>query len=334
MSDGMTDAIAVESRRRLPLRPRLPDYVLAVPVAESGVQLRAPGRGLVLNGRQSRRTFEALRPLLDGDRTVDDVQVALAGVSASALTRLLTALNDHGFLQDGPSGVETANGSAADAADAALFRRWLEVHSATAENVEASLAGKRVCVAGDGDAAASAAAVLSACCVRVDSQLPEQLAGIDLLIFAAPGLALGDALRLNRLSLESGVDYLPITFDGTCGLIGPVVRGRPGPCLHCLLLRREANALQRREERRFREWRSGADAAAPVWLPRSARMLGQWGAELALRRLAAVDPRPAVFADIYRVDFMAPAMTSHALRRVPFCPACSAAVSPPRGGRR
>jgi bacteriocin biosynthesis cyclodehydratase domain-containing protein len=284
----------------------------------------------VLNGRQTASILDALRPMLNGEMTLEDVRAALDGVSPSSLIKLLSVLNEHGFLKDGPA---DSVAKESDMPETGLFRNWLEVHGAVPRDVEASLAGKRVCMAGEGEAAAAAAAVLRACRVRVDSNLPQSLAGIDLLVFAAPGLELGEALRLNRLSLESGIEYLPLTFDGTFGLIGPVVRGRPGPCLNCLLLRREANSLHRREERRYREWRSRAERTAPVWLPGSAQILGHWGAELALRRLAGIGSTTVPSgAEIYRVDFLAPSMTSHRLRRVPFCPACSAAVSSRNGG--
>ena len=328
----MADTTTVASSHELPRRPRLPDYVVAAPLSESGVQIRAPGRGVVVKGRQTWTTFEALRPLLDGNMTLEDIGVALAGVPQSSLIKLLSVLNDHGFLKDGPLGDGVAD---SEGFEKRLLRRWLEMHGVAMQEVEDSLASKRVCVIGEGDMAASIAAVLSACRIRVDSHLPETLSAIDLLVFAAPGLELGEALRLNRLSLESGVDYLPLTFDGVCGMIGPVVRGRPGPCLHCLLLRLETNSIHRREERRFREWRFRAECTAPAWLPGSARMLGYWGAELALRRLARIGSTTvACAAEIYRVDLLAPVMTSHLLRRVPFCPACSAAEPSPRGGRR
>ena len=106
----MADAVTVASSRPLPRRPRLPDYVFAVPLSDSGMQLRAPGRGIVLNGRQTWQTFEALRPLLNGDRTLEDVRVALANVSPSSVTKLLSVLNDHGLLEDGPPDAGAAGG--------------------------------------------------------------------------------------------------------------------------------------------------------------------------------------------------------------------------------
>ncbi|MGH9212998.1 MAG: TOMM precursor leader peptide-binding protein [Acidimicrobiales bacterium] len=278
---------------------------------------------VVLEGRAVARLMPHLMPLLDGTRTLDDIDRALGEAVAPAVRHALTVLADRGLLLDGPSlGAELA----ASVADTVHFFAAAS-HAPSLASCEEMLGRAQVVVVGTGPCARDIAAQLGGAGVAkvevVDWAAVVPPDAVDLAIAAPEPEELSEITTWNRQALDTGTPWLQVLpYDGRIAAVGPLyVPGETG-CYECFGLRRSANVSYPSADYRALQ---DVPAAYPCPPPLRMMVVGL-GAMLALQWLSdrAVGPgQSAVPATMHALAWSGTLQHStHRLHRVPRCPVC------------
>lgn len=272
-------------------RPRLkPWYRLAA--SDVGVTARFGESVLLFEGEAARALLPALLPLLDGTRTLPELEAALGPRTRPAIENVLGALAAHDLLLR-----EAPRSGAAG-----------ELLAATARDVR-DLADAHVSVLGEGETASEIGRLLRASGVR-------RLGGDwdAKLVVAAPERDPTSRLEeWNTLALDREVPWLPVTpFDGTIAAVGPLVVPRQSACHTCLTLRRHADPYAARER---------VLAGSHVSSPALRSLCAALAATAAVRWLATGDA--SVVGAILAVEYESQRVERHPVYRVPRCPSCS-----------
>jgi bacteriocin biosynthesis cyclodehydratase domain-containing protein len=253
---------------------------------------------------------DALVPLLDGTRTIDELATALAPLPRQVVEDLVATLAAEGVVVAGPpTGDEEALREAALAG--------------IAPSVAAKrLASARISLAGTGPLRDELARLLPGRvrCIRWD----EPACAADLAVAAPAAEQLPELRAWNMRCLEAELPWLLVLpFNGRFAAVGPLFV--PGEtCCYACLARRRAAALPDPAEAfalelapgRYPLGRSLAAALAGLACACATRWLA--------RRDAAL---PGAFFALELQD--GPALTRHRVLRVPRCEACSPASDGP-----
>lgn len=269
------------------------------------------GRSTVsFGGAAATQLLPALLPLLDGERTVDEIVETLGRPVAPAVENALDLLDRHGVLTDGPS---PASRRLTRVERTALFLAQVALQSP--ERITARLAAARVLLEGDAELAAAAARLLrrsGVTCTQPGDAAPT--------FVATAAARAGDPLldRRNALVLEQGAPWLPFgCFDGTSAVVGPLVVPGETACYRCFVLRRDASSGCTSELISLR--------AAPVragTAPTLVALVAAVAAEWIVRWVGLGDPGlPGTIAMVTPAPRLEVAVD--ALLRVPRCPVCS-----------
>ncbi len=269
---------------------------------------------LRFEGAAAARLLPALLPLLDGVRTLPEVEQALGEAIGPAVRNALELLVRHGLVEDGvPAGRR-----------AALFRqaeRFLAAGSSrrTPESeVARAVRSARIAVVGDGPLAHELLRLLRLS--GLGDVFPAAWDGGDGdLSIAAPSPR--ELVRLpawNRDQLERGQAWLQVLpFNGRYAAVGPLFVPGQTCCLDCFQLRRAANSGYEEEFALLEE-------VSPAWGGVLAldTILAGAAALTALRWIVDRDPCiPGRFLAVRTVDGIE--VAPHVVYRVPRCPACS-----------
>jgi len=273
---------------------------------------------LVLEGKATARLLPALLPLLDGERTLDEITEALGEPVEAATRSALQLLADRGVLTAGPT-LEELPGPAQEAA------HHLSSTSRTGASpgeTRRALETASLALVGSGAVAGETNRLLrrsgAANLERVAWSFDDAPSSADLVI-VTPAPSETPLLEVwNRRALEIQVPWLQVLpFDGRLATVGPLYLPGETCCYECYRHRRVAN-LEYGDEFFVLE-RSGIRSPAP---PALVSALAGLAASLALRWLAHRDPLlPGAFyafepGALFRLSF-------HRVYRVPRCPACS-----------
>lgn len=291
-----------------PARPLLkPWYRLAT--TPEGMLLEHGRSTVSFGGAAAVRLLPLLLPLLDGERTVDEIVATIGPSARPAVENALALLARHGLLTDGPPPAD----------DIPLNLRRTAAYLAQGSpdpprRVAERLSSARVLLEGDEELVAAVARLLRRSGVARSRPSEEP----TFIATAAP-LA-GDPLleHRNALALDSGAAWLPFgCFDGRSATIGPLIVPRETACYHCLVLRRDASTSCLRELASLRSVQLRA-AVAPALLA----LVAALAAERIVRWLGIRDP--ALPGTVVTVDVAPEFLVSRdQLLRVPRCPACS-----------
>lgn len=305
---------------------RVPELPLLAPwyrLVEEGdaVVLEHAHRAVVLEGAAVRRLLPALLPLLDGTRPLEQIVEAVGAPAAEAVRHALALLAGKGLLVAGPP--LRCAGEARAAAEQLAAAAGLAPAS-----VAARIASARVGVAGAARAAGETARLLRRAGIgELRRRALTGAPGDDDLVVVAPAQGELEALeRWNARALHAGTPWLQLLpFDGRLAAVGPLFLPGETACAVCYRIRRAGadglagvgRALERVPPRA---------SAGPALTAAAAAV----AAEVALRWLAGRDPRlPGVLFALESGG--GPALSEHAVLRVPRCPACSpaSALAPP-----
>ena len=269
------------------------------------------GRSTVsFGGAAATRLLPALLPLLDGERTVDEIIETLGRPVAPAVENALDLLERHGLLTDGPS---PASRRLTRVERTALFLAQFAPQSPL--RITARLAAARVLLEGDAELIAAAARLLrrsGVACTQPGDTTPT---------FVATATALaGDPLleRRNALVLEQRTPWLPFgCFDGSSAAVGPLVVPGETACYQCFVLRRDATSGCTSELVSLR--------AAPVragTAPTLVALVAAVAVDWIVRWVGLRDPGlPGTIATVTLAPRLE--LAGDVLLRVPRCPACS-----------
>ena len=269
------------------------------------------GRSTVsFGGAAATQLLPALLPLLDGERTVDEIVETLGRPVSPAVEHALELLDRHGLLTEGPA---PATGAPTAIERTALFLSQLA--PLPPGRVAERLAAARVLLEGDTELAAATARVLrrsGVACTRPGGAPPTFVATAA----ARAGEPLLD--RRNELALEQGTAWLPFgCFDGLVAGVGPLVVPGETACYRCLVLRRDATAGCTSELISLRSAPARA-TTAPALVALVAAVAAEW----VLRWLGLGDPAlPGTVATLTLVPRLE--LAGDVVLRAPRCPACS-----------
>ncbi|XVQ07057.1 TOMM precursor leader peptide-binding protein [Spirillospora sp. CA-255316] len=203
-------------------------HLRAETVPGEGVFLISPKGTIMMTGRG----VEAIAPLLDGTRSIGQVQRAVApGITRRQVMNVVGRLADADL-------VSYRRVAPGDDPDFRASAYW-EHACLDPDRVAAALAGHRVRVAAPDDAAAAMAEACRAAGVAVADGGDEAtftLAYCD--DYLEPGLA-----ELNTALLAGGGPWLPVRPTGADVWLGPVFGLADGPCLSCLTGRLDAHRM-------------------------------------------------------------------------------------------
>lgn len=322
MQESETEAQT--GRDAVPL-PELPYLAPWYRVAHDGDRLvlsYAHG-AVVLEGKAVSRLMPVLLPLLDGTRTLSEIDDHLGQAVAPAVRNALAVLAARGVLSDGPPADPSAGASAARLL-AATAATGLTEHDA-----DAALRRAAVSVLGTGEAAAEVLRQLRrsglerAGAIGWDVE-PEALQDTELVVAApAPG-ELPHLPGFNELALRCGTSWLQVLpFDGRIAAVGPLYLPGHTCCYVCFQRRRAANVTF--SERDY--WALEEVPAAYPQAPPLLAMAAGLAATLALRFLgerAGGQPNSSLPGAMHAIEWDAGLeVRRHFVFRVPRCPACS-----------
>ena len=297
----------------IPARPALAPWCR---VADEGgrVHVEHGGTLVTFDGRAARSLLPALLPILDGTRTVAELEGALGPPAAPAVRNALEQLAEHRLLVDGLHHAPDADRVTAAASFAAAVTR----HTTQADALDA-LARASVLVLGTSDAADGLNVQLTQMGVgRVERRSLGSEPDEGFFVVAAPSPAeVGHLGCLNVLMLERGSAWLQaLPFDGRVLVVGPLFLPGASACRECFVLRRAACSGF---EDDF-ELVERASARAPTPPPLTG-FVASLAALLTLRWLTTCDP--ALPGRLYAIEPGAVVRLSHdnALR-VPRCGVC------------
>lgn len=241
-------------------------------------------------------------PLLDGERTVAQVILALEGqASAPEVLYALSLLEERGHVEE-----------AEDVFDAEVAGFWESL------GIDAAVAAGRLL-----DTPVAVRAVAGEDVERLTDALRDT--GLDVREEADRHVLLVDdylspeARELARAARSAGVTFLPVKVTGSACHAGPVVVPGEGACWTCLTERLWGNRpveqyLARRGGRTHapRPPRTGLPTTAQAGLSFAATLVARW----------VVDGDLARNARLWTLDFATWKLESHAVTRRPQCPDC------------
>jgi bacteriocin biosynthesis cyclodehydratase domain-containing protein len=301
----------------IPERPALPPWCRLV--SDRGRVLVEHGETVVtFEGGGAATLLPELLPLLDGSRTIDELEEAMGRPVAPALGRALALLAQNQLLLDGPQDAHSGDPLAAAATFAAAVTRRV-----TPQSAREKLLAARVAVLGSGPAAAEVARQLEGMGLgEVDALALDTEPGAGSFPIAVPGRQeIGRLDVLNRLQLErqqAWVQVLP--YDGRHLVVGPLFLPHSSACRACYRLRRAACSGY---EEDF-DLIENEPTRAPVPSSLAAVAAGLAGL-LALRWLTVQDPSlPGRFYALEPAPVVR--LSHHLALRVPRCVACGPAA--------
>jgi bacteriocin biosynthesis cyclodehydratase domain-containing protein len=291
----------------MPLLPRLAPWYRLV---EDGDRLLFEhGRSVVvLEGGAVRALFPRLLPLLDGSRTLEQIVARIGTPAAEAIGQAIDLLAEHGLLIDGPP---TSGGVPGETAIAAAYG---VAPAVAADRIRAATVG----VAGESAAAEQIARLLHAAGVGEVRRLGWDEHGVDLAVVAPLPAEVSRLREWNRFALEHGLRWLPLApFDGLVFAIGPVMVPGESCCHECLQLRLAAHVEYGADLALVESEPTAASATAGLEAAAAGLV-----AHLALCWLGGLDTR---LPGVLHVLETRPELNlgTHAVLRVPRCPACS-----------
>jgi bacteriocin biosynthesis cyclodehydratase domain-containing protein len=303
----------VASAVRLPERPGLAPWCR---LAEDGRRVLVEHGGTVVTfeGRAAGALLPRLLPLLDGTRTVEDIEDVLGRAAAPAIAKALALLAANRLLVDGEHRPFDDDAVTAAASFAAAVTRQTTQAAALA-----AIGQARVRVLGSGANAEEIGVQLRRMGIGSVAASPLDVApGDEPFLVAAPDRdELATLSGLNAIGVERRVPWLQVLpFDGRLLVVGPLFVPGASACRQCYVLRRAAcsgydddfDIVERVPPR----------AAAPTPLVSLSAALASL---LVLRWLTTRDP--ALPGRLYAVEVGVVLRLSHDhVLRVPRCPAC------------
>jgi bacteriocin biosynthesis cyclodehydratase domain-containing protein len=328
-----TVALAEYAALRLPDRPRLVPWLVAIELGDARLQLRSAESAHTLTNPLLIDTFTTIRSALDGRHTVDEI-VALAGddVLPTTIFFLLKLLHGQGLLQTG------LGTGALDEHAQARWRgqlRFLDHFVTDASNAHAMLANSRVGLVGSAglrDALSSSLrdigidrlSELDAQRMReAESRWIDSLGDLDLVVACESSSSFGLFEAINRACLVSRTRWLCVSVSGTSARLGPTIVPHQSACHTCLEIRLSTHQGDAEAYAAFRRKIDAPGCAVDEGslAPFHSAIAAQAALEV-MRLLTGFSP-PVTVGRFYEFTARSPATDSHDVFRLPRCPSCS-----------
>jgi bacteriocin biosynthesis cyclodehydratase domain-containing protein len=282
-----------------------------------GILLRYGDHVVGLSGAAVEALIRELLPLLNGTRTVEQIEAEIGEDAAGGVRPAVEQLTREGLLLEGPLR-SASGGSSASAQFLSAQNGGLGSPSELAGRLQSA----SVAVLGSGPMRTEIVRLLhdaGALTVTEQDDFPDTAeAGIDLRVVVPDQIQLRSLIDLNRVLLDAGSDWLPVLpHDGAAVGVGPLIVPGATCCFHCYLLRRAGNDFLSVDPVDAYL----AETPQPRLAPLEAVAAGV-AASLAISWLAG--PRQELVGTLHAVELgSAVSVEGHRVLRVPRCPACS-----------
>lgn len=98
---GLRDRFQLDPQMQLPQRPRFSEDYLLIDLGEAGLLVQGAEKPELFRGKAARVLLPRLLPLLDGTRTMEDLEAALPQVKPSIIADTISLLFLRGLLEEG-----------------------------------------------------------------------------------------------------------------------------------------------------------------------------------------------------------------------------------------
>ncbi|HYL37828.1 MAG TPA: TOMM precursor leader peptide-binding protein [Bryobacteraceae bacterium] len=284
-------------------------------------------REIRLAGKSFTEFLARVVPLLDGRRTLGEIQEAVAATfSAADLARALALLEEQRLLED----------AALDILDDETRARlgpqlhWLHEMGFQAQAVQQKLRESAVAVVGTSCLGAHAAASLEAAGLGMVQRVPaghsdirSALQGVHFVVAAVDAGLSSVLYQVNRACLDLRIPWTSAMLSAHEGLFGPTVFPGRTPCYLCYKMRAVACANDPGAAFAFEQFldqRKHDDSARRENLPFFDGMLGHLLGLEALKVLSGLEPSAP--GSLLVIDFLTMETSRHVVLRKPGCPAC------------
>lgn len=159
-AQGLSRVFQVDPQMQLPLRPRLSEDYLVVPLGEAAMMISGGEKPELFRGKSAAVLLPHLIPLLDGHRTFADLESALPHVKPAVIRDAVSLLFFRGLIEEGETESDRASFSDEErsryAEQLRFFGRFTDVNriSANRYGAQKRLKDARVLVLADGAFAA------------------------------------------------------------------------------------------------------------------------------------------------------------------------------------
>jgi bacteriocin biosynthesis cyclodehydratase domain-containing protein len=308
----------------LPSRPYLKPW-FRIAREDERMVLYYGHEAIVLEGKAVDRLLPVLIPLLDGTRTLEEIDDYVGERAQPAVRRAIEMLQERRLLTDGPP---ASNGTPDASVGTAQLIAAVSADDRRPSDVADLLANASASIVGCGAASREIARVLGASGIgqlRID-EWPTSEADVepaDLVLVAPAPHELPLVQEWNRLAFAARIPWLQVLpFDGGIGAVGPVFLPGETCCHECYRRRRGANLNLGDENFWALEKTPAAYPAAPavdqIAVGLATTLALQW-----LGDPPADDSVSTLPAILHAIEWGPPiAVTQHHVYRVPRCPVC------------
>lgn len=321
----------------LPQKPRLAPWVTFVALGDNRLQLRGAEFSYALNHELFIEVLEAIRPLLNGDHSVEEI--AASGGQAylpTTITFLLKMLRANGLLQEGnvppPAPLKSED----------LIRhenliQFLSHYVSSPLGSLALLKSAKVAVIGSHSLKTSIQDSLydngiytspdiqdeiDTLSNGTDSRLTDSIKNLDYLLVCQETPDPGFFRKINSICLENGVRWIRVSMEGTSAYLGPTVIPLQSACFICYERRIDSNISELENQIAYKSQLE--QSKTPVnegLLPGLISVIaGQVSLEV-VRLITGFAP-PKTIGRFYEFNTTSPTVVGHEVLRVPRCPAC------------
>ncbi len=233
----------------LPSKPKLAPWVTAVDIGDDRLHLRGTDLVVPLIHPLFIETFYAIKPLLDGNHSVEQIS-AVGGekILPTTIEFLLKMLRANGILQEGGGSLETIE----DTPEIEYLRQFFSHYTQNPDSMISALNNTRLGVIGKGklkDAIINNASQNQIKTIKnfsidehKDSNLEIKFKEVDFIVACSENAGYTFFESINNLCLKTGTRWIRVAIEGTTALVGPTIIPFQTACFHCYTKRALSNS--------------------------------------------------------------------------------------------
>jgi len=325
----------------LPRKPRLAPWVTLVDLGDNRMQLRGAEFSFTLHHPLFIETFQSVHPLLDGQRTVEEIVASRdPKYLPTTITFLLKMLRANGILQEGvisPPPPLTPEYLKENESQIQFFSHFVLdpvgtlalLHQARVALIGSDSIKNRVLqgLLGMGFGSLIEIEGLSKKTAYDPSQLHKEVIGqlkeVDFLIACQDTTDYRFFQTLNAVCLETQTRWIHVSISGTKGLMGPTFIPHQSACYVCYDKRVASNATELQSYLAYQKQNNSnrpsenEGSLSPLWSTLAEQVT------LEVARIISGFAPPKTIGRLYEFEATTPLVGEHDVLRLPRCPACN-----------
>jgi bacteriocin biosynthesis cyclodehydratase domain-containing protein len=323
---------------QLPEKPRLAPWITLVDLGDNRLQLRGAEFSFTLQHPLFIETFQSVRHLLDGQRTVEEIVSSRdPKYLPTTITFLLKMLRANGILQEGvisPPPPLTPENLKDHESLLQFFSHYVMdpagtlalLHSAQVALIGSDSIKIRIQqgLLGMGFDSLVEIESLSEKTAHAPSQLHKkiisQLKDVDILIACQDTTDYRFFQTINAACLETQTRWMHVAISGTKGLMGPTIIPHQSACYACYDKRLASNASELQNYLAYQEQTEqflSEGVLNPLWTTLAEQVT------LEVVRIISGFAPPKSIGRVYEFEATTPLVEGHDVLRLPRCPACN-----------